>query len=82
MNKTTQTTTGKNTVKLAIGAGTEPIAVDWKEGDTVSAVIKRAGAAIQPGQTATLGRRRVKNPDKTAVRAGETIIIAGKPSNG
>lgn len=69
-------------VKIANGAGTEPIAIPWVQGDTVDSVLKRAGVRIESGRTATLGRRRVRNPEKTDVKAGEVIVIAGKPSNG
>jgi len=69
-------------VKIANGAGTEPVSVPWKEGDTVASVLKRAGVQIKSGRTATIGRRRVRNPEKTEIKAGEVIVIAGQPSNG
>lgn len=59
-----------------------PVTVDWQEGDTVATVLKRAEVIIANGQTANLGRRRVKDPAKTKVQPGDTIVIAGKPANG
>lgn len=69
-------------VKIANGAGTDPITVSWQQGDTVASVLERAGVTIGHGHTATIGRRRVRNPEKTAIKVGEVIVIAGKPSNG
>ncbi len=71
----------KKTVTVSVGSNA-PIIVDWKEGDTVASVLSRANVYVSGSQTATLGRRRVKNPDKTKVNAGETIVVAGKPANG
>ncbi len=69
-------------VKIANGAGNEPIEIVWREGDTVASVLKRANITIEPGRTATIGRQRISKPKKTEVRPGEVIVIAGKPSNG
>ena len=74
--------TAQGTVNVANGAGNEPIKVDWYPGDTVASILERANITIQPGQAATLGKRRVKRPEKTAVDSGSTIVIAGKISNG
>lgn len=70
------------TVNVANGAGNTPVKVDWYPGDTVASILKRAEITVQSGQTATLGKRRVKNPEHTKVDAGATIVIAGKISNG
>jgi len=69
-------------VKIANGAGTEPVSVPWYEGDTVASVLKRAEIVVGPGRTATIGRRRIRKPEKTDIKAGEVIVIAGQPSNG
>lgn len=72
----------QGTVNVANGAGNTPTKVDWYPGDTVASILKRAEINIQPGQTATLGKRRVKRPERTPVDSGATIVIAGKISNG
>lgn len=72
----------KNIVMIANGAGNKPTEVEWQSGDTVASVLKRAGIKIQSGQTATLGKRRIRNLEKTKVDSGATIVIAGKVSNG
>lgn len=72
----------EGTVNVANGVGNAPTPVDWYSGDTVASVLERAKIEIKSGQTATLGRRRVKHPEKTKVKAGDTIVIAGKISNG
>lgn len=71
-----------SSVRIATGAGNEPIEIGWQEGDTVESVLKRAGVTVEDGQTATLGKRRIKNPGKTKIKAGDLIVIAGKPANG
>ena len=73
---------GKGTVKVANGAGNTPVEVEWQQGDTVATILKRADITIQKGQTATLGNKRVRKPEKTSVEAGAIIVIAGKVSNG
>lgn len=75
------TTTGP-VVRIANGAGNNPVTVSWQQGDTVASVLKRANITIERGRTATIGRRRIKDPAKTEIKAGEVIVIAGKPSNG
>lgn len=72
----------ENAVRIAVGAGNEPIVIGWQEDDTVESVLQRAQVELKTGQTATLGKRRVKNPAKTKVKAGDLIVIAGKPANG
>lgn len=71
-----------NNVRIATGAGNEPIEIGWQKGDTVESVLARAGVVVEAGQTATLGKRRIKNPGKTKIKAGDLIVIAGKPANG
>jgi hypothetical protein len=72
----------QGTVNVANGAGNTPIKVDWYPGDTVATILERAKITIRSGQTATLGKRRVKRPNRTPVESGATIVIAGKISNG
>lgn len=74
-------TNGNKQVTISAGSN-KPITVDWKDDDTVATVLVRAGVQMSSGQTATLGRRRVKDPAKTKVNPGETIVVAGKPANG
>ena len=76
------TNEAKDIVRIANGAGNKPVEVEWRPGDTVATVLKRAGIEVQRGQTATLGKRRIRNPEKTNVDSGATIVIAGKVSNG
>lgn len=70
-----------NTVSVVVGSN-KPIKVDYRQGDTVQSILDRAGASIKQGQSASLGRRRVGDPKKTKVQPGDTIVIAGRPSNG
>lgn len=70
------------TVTVAVGAGSKPMRIDWRPGDTVASILKRAGVVVAPGKTPTLGERKVSDPEHTKVQAGETIVVAGKPSNG
>ncbi len=72
----------QGTVNVANGAGNVPTAIDWYPGDTVASILERANITIEHGQAATLGKRRVKRPEKTPVESGATIVIAGKISNG
>lgn len=69
-------------VRIAIGAGNAPVDVEWEPGDTVSTVIERAKVSLSKDQTATIGKRRVKKPEKTKVYPGDLIVVAGKPANG
>lgn len=80
-NTQAKTSTGP-IVKVANGAGNEPIEISWQQGDTVASVLARANVTVERGRTATIGRRRVKDPAKTEIKPGEVIVIAGKPSNG
>ncbi|MDO4611927.1 MAG: hypothetical protein Q4B29_00470 [Candidatus Saccharibacteria bacterium] len=66
---------------MVVGGNT-PKTVDYQQGDTVASVLQRAGVYLTGSQTAALGRRRVQDAAKTPVKAGETIVVAGKPSNG
>ncbi|MBP5656447.1 hypothetical protein J6X15_02585 [Candidatus Saccharibacteria bacterium] len=74
----------KNTtvVYVAYGVGNQPIEVEYHKGDTVASVLERAGIVVERGMTPTLGKKRVRNPEKTTVSAGDLIVIAGQPSNG
>ena len=72
----------ENIVTIAAGAGNEPITVEWQPDDTVETVLGRAEVKIGVGETVTIGRRRIKNPAKTKVNAGDLIVIATKPANG
>lgn len=81
-NQKAQSATSGPVVKVANGAGNDPVEISWQQGDTVATILKRANITIEPGRTATIGRRRIKNPAKTAIQPGEVIVIAGKPSNG
>ena len=69
-------------VKVSAGAGTQTIDVKWQEGDTVSTVLRRAEVTVKDGHTATLGRKKVKNPDKTKVNPSDVIVVEGQPRNG
>jgi len=69
-------------VYVSYGAGNEPIEVEYRDGDTVASVLERADVIVDRGMTPTLGKKRIRNPEKTAVSAGDLIVIAGKPSNG
>ena len=69
-------------VYVANGAGNTPIEVEYHDGDTVANILKRANIVIKQGQTPTLGKKRIKDANKTPVSAGDTIVIAGQPSNG
>ena len=74
----------KNTQKVFInnGPGTPTKEVDYQQGDTVATVLKRAEITIGSTQTATIGKARIKNPEKHRVNPNDTIVIAGKPGNG
>jgi len=72
----------KKVVTISTGPGTEPILIEYKNGDTVATVLQRAGVKIAQGQTATIGNKRVKGPSKTRVTAGDVIVVAPVPGNG
>ncbi|MCL2444738.1 hypothetical protein FWD07_01280 [Candidatus Saccharibacteria bacterium] len=72
----------KQLVRISVGAGTKPIEVEWKQGDTVATVLKRADVKMEEGRVATLGKKKVKNPEKTTVSAGDLIVVEGQPRNG
>lgn len=74
--------TKKEIVYVAVGAGTKPVEVDYKQGDTVASVLKRAELSYSDNQSPTLGKKRVRNPEKTPVNPGDTIVVAGRPANG
>lgn len=69
-------------VLVSAGAGTEPIYVTWQEGMTVASALAAAEVTPIGGETATLGRRRVEDPDTTAVQPNDIIVVAGMPGNG
>lgn len=69
-------------VYISYGAGNAPIEVEYRDGDTVASVLKRAEVVVGVGMTPTLGKKRIKDPEKTTVSAGYLIVIAGQPSNG
>jgi hypothetical protein len=68
-------------VRIARPGATEQN-VEYVEGDTVATVLARAGVVVDKGYTVTLGRAKVDDPAVTLVRAGDVLVIAGKPSNG
>ena len=69
-------------VYVAYGAGNAPIEVEYYDGDTVASILDRANIVIERGQTPTLGKKRIRNAKETPISAGDTIVIAGQPSNG
>lgn len=69
-------------VMVAVGAGNDPIPVKWEEGDTVASILQRAQITVGPGQTPTLGKKRIVNPEETTVQPDDVIVIAGMPANG
>lgn len=71
-----------NTVTIANGIGNKPITVEFHSGDTVASVLDRAELTLEAGTTVSIGRKRVEDIDKTTVAAGDTLVIAGKVSNG
>ena len=74
--------TNNDIVYISYGAGNAPIEVEYRDGDTVASVLKRAEVVVDVGMTPTLGKKRIKDPEKTTVSAGDLIVIAGQPSNG
>lgn len=76
------TTKKVGTVTIANGTGNTPITVDCYAEDTVAKVLKRADLVLESGTTVSLGRKRIGNIDKTTVAPGDTLVIAGKVSNG
>ena len=72
----------KAIVYISYGAGNAPIEAEYRDGDTVASVLKRAEVVVDVGMTPTLGKKRIKDPEKTTVSAGDLIVIAGQPSNG
>lgn len=73
---------GTNTVSIVNGVGNAPTIVTWQDGDTVQTVLDRAHIYLSKEAAVTLGRKRIRNLEKTTVRAGDTLVIAGKVSNG
>lgn len=69
-------------VLVSAGAGTEPIYVEWQEGMTVSDALAVADVFPSGGETATLGRRRVEDPETTEVQPNDIVVVAGMPGNG
>ncbi len=74
----------QNIVRLSFGAGNDPRAIQYHEGDSVQSILERAGLQLKPGQCVTLGRKRInpKKLEKTLVQPGDTLVIAGMPANG
>jgi len=69
-------------VNVVNGAGNEAIPYVYSEGDTVASILQKAGIKLGHGATVTLGRKRIKNPENATVKPGDTLVIAGKVSNG
>lgn len=69
-------------VYLSVGAGTKPLEVAWKQGDTVASILKRANIVVDRGKVPTLGKVKVKNPAKAQVQPNDVIVVEGKPGNG
>ncbi len=70
------------TVNVVNGTGNDAIAFPYSQGDTVASILKKANIKLEHGTTVTLGRKNVRNPEKTSVKPGDTLVIAGKVSNG
>lgn len=80
--KNENTTKKIGTITIANGTGNDPITVDCYPGDTVAKVLKRADLVLEDGTTVSLGRKKIDNINKTTVAPGDTLVIAGKVSNG
>jgi len=72
----------ENVVYLVNGVGNDAIAYPWAEGDTVASILEKAKVKLKEGSTVTLGRENIRKPEKTSVKPGDTLVIAGKVSNG
>ena len=69
-------------VRVACGAGREPKNIPWTEGMTVARVLEAAEIDVDDDHTATLGRRRVIDPETESVQPNDIVVVAGKPGNG
>lgn len=74
----------KNTavVNVVNGTGNDAVPFAYTEGDTVASILTKANIKLNKGDTVTLGRKNIKNPEKTPVKSGDTLVIASKVSNG
>lgn len=81
LEKDTANTTN-NTARVINGAGTDPIMVEVKTGDTVTDVIKRAGVTLSKHDAVAIGKKSITNPGKTPADPNTTIVITGKIANG
>lgn len=70
------------TVNVVNGTGNDAVPFPYNEGDTVASILKKANIKLDHGSTVTLGRKNVQKPGKTPVKPGDTLVIAGKVSNG
>lgn len=72
----------QQSVIVSAGAGVEPVLVPWENGLTVMAALAIAEVELDEGETATLGRCRVADPEVTVLQPDDIIVVAGMPSNG
>lgn len=87
LNKTaTKETTAKEAtakkVKVVNGVGNDAVSFTYTAGDTVASILKKANIKVDRYDTVTLGRKRIRHPEKTPVQPGDTLVIATKVSNG
>lgn len=68
-------------VRIANGAGKQPIIVDYVQGETYAQLFKRTGITLDEKHIATIGKGPIKDLSRP-VEAGTTITIANTPSNG
>ncbi len=68
-------------VTIANDAGNKPIKVDCYPEDTVATILERAQLVLEEDTTVSRGRARIDNMD-ARVSPGDTLVIAGKVSNG
>ena len=83
-----QTTAQNNTivmggtkVRIANGAGRQPIVLDYVQGETFEELFNRANVWPREGQIVTYGKKQVKHFGDL-VEPGTTITIANQPNNG
>lgn len=70
-----------NKVRIADGAGRQPIVVDYIEGETYKKLLKRAGVKLDGNHIATIGKGVIKDLN-CPVERGVTVTIANTPGNG
>lgn len=80
LNKQNPETTA--TVSVVGGVGLAPTTVPWQSGDTVKSILDRAHIQLSEDVAVTLGRKRIITPETTTVEPNDTLVIAGKLSNG